>query len=117
MPSRHIAAIERQGSSAVVRLDGDLTVPAARSFYGQLQNLAKRRDVRAIVLDFSAVGRVDSSAVAAVSLVDRQIRKQGKTLDVTELGDHHRAAFAMVPRRVEEAAPAEQASALERVGE
>jgi phospholipid/cholesterol/gamma-HCH transport system permease protein len=117
MPSALATSVERDGRSAIVHLTGDLTVPTARTFYAQLQTLAKRRDVRTIVVDFSQVGRVDSSGVAAVSLVERFLQQHKKTLDLKELGDDHRAAFAMVPRTFEEPVSVEQPGALEQVGD
>jgi len=110
-------SVERDGRSVVVRLQGDLIIPTARAFYLQLQSLARRRDVRTVVIDFSRAGRVDSSGVAAVSLVGRMLARHGKTLDLTELGGHHRAAFDMLPRTIDEPAAAIQPTVLEQVGD
>jgi len=115
--SEPVASVERDGRAAVVRLHGDLTVPTAKALYVGLQDLARRRDVRSIILDFGEVGRIDSSGVAAVSLVGQQIKRSGKQLDMRELEDRHRAAFAMLPKKVESHEPTiEQDSTLEKVG-
>ncbi len=112
-----VASVERDGRAAVVRLQGDLIVPTARALYTELQGVARRRDVRSIVLDFGDVGRIDSSGVAAVSLVGRQIKRNGKQLELRDLEERHRAAFAMVPKKVEKGEPvAEEDTAMEVVG-
>ena len=72
--------------------------------------------MRSIVLDFKSVGRIDSSGVAAVSLVGRQIQRSGKQLELRELDDRHRAALAMVPKKVETPEPIEVETPIEQVG-
>jgi phospholipid/cholesterol/gamma-HCH transport system permease protein len=89
--------VERRGRDAIVHLRGDLVVPRARELYGTLRSVCRRRDVGRVVVDFSEVGRIDSSAVAAVTLVGKQLERSGKTLDMTELDERHRAAFALAP--------------------
>jgi phospholipid/cholesterol/gamma-HCH transport system permease protein len=110
-------SVERDGRAAMVRLTGDLTIPGAKLLYAQLQDLARRRDVREIKLDFTKVGRIDSSAVAAVSLVGRQAKRNGKTIQLLEMAKHHRAAFAMAPRKIPEPDPEPQPTSLERIGD
>jgi phospholipid/cholesterol/gamma-HCH transport system permease protein len=89
--------IERDGRSAVVHLRGDLMVPTARLLYTKLRTVARRRDVRKVVLDFSDAGRIDSAGVAVVSLIGRLLKHSGKHLDLARLHDQHRAALALAP--------------------
>ena len=89
--------IERDGRAAVVHLRGDLMVPTARALYTKLRTVARRRDVRKVVLDFSDAGRIDSSGVAVVSLIGRLLKHSGKHLDLAKLHDQHRAALALAP--------------------
>jgi phospholipid/cholesterol/gamma-HCH transport system permease protein len=98
-----VATVERDGRSAVVHLRGDLVVQTARGLYGALRTVAKRREVRTVVLDFSEAGRIDSSGVAVVSLIRRQLTSSGKRLDLARMHDQHRAALELAP---EVAAPA-----------
>jgi phospholipid/cholesterol/gamma-HCH transport system permease protein len=117
--------ITRDGRSAVVHLRGDLVVPRVRELYAELNAVARRRDVRTLVLDFSRAGRIDSSGIAVVALLGRQLAGSGKTLDLSRLGDQHRAALALAPdpagappappAEVPEAAVAVRA--IERLGE
>jgi phospholipid/cholesterol/gamma-HCH transport system permease protein len=111
-------AIQRDGRSAVVRLRGDLVVPAVGGLYTTLRTVARRREVRTLVLDFSGAGRIDSSGIAVVALIGRQLARQGKQLDLSCMQDQHRAALALAPELTEE--PAESvatAGSLERAGE
>ena len=65
-----------------------------------------------LVLDFSDAGRLDSSGVAVVTLIGRQLAGGGRRLDLAHLGEQHRAALALAPapvERAEPAAPAEDA--------
>ncbi len=117
MPPELATSVERDGRAAVVRLEGDLVVPTARALYTQLQDIARRRDVRSIVIDFARVGRIDSSGVAAVSLVGQQAKRSGRTLELRELGEHHRAAFAMSPRKVEEPPAEPPPTSFEALGD
>ena len=119
-----VTTIERDGRAAVVRLRGDLVVPTARGLYGELRGLARRRDVRAVVLDFARAGRIDSAGTAVVSLIGRQLAQSGKTLELSHLDEQHRAALALAPEpggKRGEAADAAEAtglsSVIERLGE
>ncbi|HEU4733413.1 MAG TPA: ABC transporter permease [Kofleriaceae bacterium] len=89
--------IDRDGRAAVVHLHGDLVVPTARGLYAKLRSVAKRRDVRTVVLDFADAGRIDSSGVAVVTLISRQLAESGKQLDLSRMQDQHRAALALAP--------------------
>jgi phospholipid/cholesterol/gamma-HCH transport system permease protein len=92
--------IEHAGGSAVVHLHGDLVVPTARKLYTKLCTEAKRRELRTLVLDFSDAGRIDSSGIAVVALIGRQLARRGKKLDLSRMKDQHRAALALSPEHV-----------------
>lgn len=102
--------VERRDGTAIVRVRGDVVIPTARSLYGALRAAARRKDVAAVVVDFSAAGRLDSSGVAVLSLGSRLAARAGKAFDLRELNDHHRAAIAMLP------APPTEPPAFERQG-
>lgn len=110
--------VERNGRSAIVHLRGDLVVPTARAVYARLRSVAKRRDIRTVVLDFSDAGRIDSSGIAVISLIGRQLARSGKKLDLSRLRDQHRAAFELSPDKASEPPePVEEPGILERLGE
>src|SRR5262249_28318348 len=83
--------IERDGRAALVRLHGALVVSRMREIYVVLRAVARQRDVAVMVLDFSDAGRIDSSGVAAIALIGRQLADSGKRLDLEHLGEQHRA--------------------------
>src|SRR4051812_11127961 len=95
-------AIERDGRSAVVRLQGDLVVKTVGPLYVRLRGLAKQRDTRTVVLDFTGVGRIDSSGSAIVSLLGRQLRRAGKKLELQGMSDQHRATIELTPDEARE---------------
>jgi phospholipid/cholesterol/gamma-HCH transport system permease protein len=99
-----------------IQLSGDLVVGKARALYGELRHCARRRDVRTLVLDFTGVGRVDSSAVAVVGLVERQLRRHGKQLELVGLDERARAAFSLQPPPPVEELPVAPEGTVERVG-
>ncbi len=87
--------IDRHGREARLRVKGDLVVAGSALLYDQLRALGRRRDVQTVVLDFSEVGRVDSSALAVVSLVGRQLSRRGKLLDLVALHDQHKQVLEL----------------------
>ena len=114
----HAPAREPAGATLVVRLDGDLVIATARDLHHRLRVAARRRDARLVVLDFAAAGRFDSAGVAAIALGQRQLARAGKRVELRHLGDHHRAALALIPTtRPAPEAVEEPAGLLERVGE
>jgi len=89
--------VERDGRSTVVRLRGDLVIRGASELYATLRAAARRRDTARLVLDFAEAGRIDSSGVAVVGLIRRQLAHGGKQLTLAGLGEQHRAALALAP--------------------
>ena len=111
--------VERSGETATIRLEGDVVVDTAARLYGRLSSLCRQQAVRSVVLDFSGAGRVDSAGVATVSLGSQMMARAGKSFDLVHLGEHHRAAFALMPAlepraEVDREAPP---GVFERVGE
>lgn len=113
-----VARIHRQRGTAVIQLEGDVVVDTAGRLYRRLRGLARRRDVRSVVIDFTGAGRLDSAGVATVSLGSRLLARAGKGFDLVHLGEHHQAAFELMPLEVPRAAGGddERPGLLERVG-
>ena len=112
-----VATIERTGRAAVVHLQGDVVAEVAPQLYGKLRSVCRRRDVQKVIVDFSKAGRVDSSGVAVISVVGRQLERAGKKLELDELQPHHRAAMDLAPQAPAPRAPIEHAGLLERMGD
>jgi phospholipid/cholesterol/gamma-HCH transport system permease protein len=96
-------AIDRASRTATLHMTGDVAIASARELYGAMRTIAKRRDIKRVVLDFSRAGRVDSAGLAVVSLAGQMMRRGGKRFDLENLGDVHRAALELLPE--DEAAP------------
>jgi phospholipid/cholesterol/gamma-HCH transport system permease protein len=116
-----ITQVDRASRTANVALRGDLVIPTAQATMGQLRGLARRRDLKHVVLDFSDAGRVDTSGVAVVSLVKRQMARAGKQLELANLRDTHKAAFELIDQAKADADAnadheAEPLGFVERVG-
>jgi phospholipid/cholesterol/gamma-HCH transport system permease protein len=111
------ATIEREGRNAIARLHGDLTRDRAKDLLRCLRGAAKQRGAKALVLDFGDVQRLDSSAVAVISLISKQVSRGGRTIELANLGEQHKAALEMLPGRTHTLAPREPiAGAIERLG-
>lgn len=112
---------ERSRGTAVIRLDGDVVVDTAARLYRRMRGLCRRRDVRAVVVDFAGAGRLDSAGVATLALGSRMLAQAGKGFDLVHLGEHHQAAFELMPPAAAGAAPTEEGEEapglLERVGD
>lgn len=110
-------AIERQGKTAIVRVRGDVVIPTSRALHSTLKGLQKRRDVKKVVLDFAEVGKLDSSAIAAIEIAKRSLKRVGKELELDKLDERHRAAFELAPKTAAKAVPPEERpSWLETIG-
>ncbi|MGE3455507.1 MAG: ABC transporter permease [Kofleriaceae bacterium] len=108
--------MDRAERCAVVQVHGDLVIPTVGPIHSRLQTLARQRSVRAVVLDFTDTGWIDSAGVATVALMRRTLARAGKTLELRELGEHHRAALELAPRAVDEPGLQPPPSSLERIG-
>jgi len=111
-----VATVERAGRAAVVHLQGDVLVDAAPQLYGKLRAVCRRRGVSKVVVDFSRAGRVDSSGIAVLSMVGRQLERAGKTIEFEELAPHHKAAFALAPTEFVAPEPVDVPGTFERLG-
>lgn len=109
--------VKRDGRSAIVHLRGDLVVPTARVVYSTLRTVARRRDVKTVVLDFADAGRIDSSGIAVISLIGRLLSESGKKLDLSRLHEQHRAALELSSEKPPEPEPLEAPGVIERLGE
>ena len=117
-PAAHGSTIERRDGSAVLRLRGDVAIPTARAIYDRVRAVARRRDVRSVVLDFAAVQRLDSAGVAVVSLAERVVTRGGKKFALENVGERHRAALELVdPDDLRPIERVDQPGWLERFGE
>ena len=101
----------------MVRIHGDVVVTTARPLYSQLRGLARRRDIRAVVIDFSEAGRLDSAGVAVVALGSEMMTRHKKSFDLRALDDHHRAAIASLPATDTPPVPADRPGWFERIGD
>jgi phospholipid/cholesterol/gamma-HCH transport system permease protein len=110
--------VARHGREATVHVHGDLVIATAGRLYGGLRGAGRRRDVSHLVIDFSGAGRLDSSAIAVVSLVSRQLTGRGKRVELRALSAAHQAAFDMLPAELAAPTPAPAMAGLaERVGD
>ncbi len=91
--------LDRKTRTATVRVRGDIIIPTAAQLYGQLRGVARRRDIKTVIVDFAEAGRLDSSGVAVVSLGARLMERGGKRFDVAHLSELHRAALDLTPAR------------------
>jgi phospholipid/cholesterol/gamma-HCH transport system permease protein len=106
-----------RGRTAMVRPRGDLMIGNAGAFFESVASSIARRDVDGVVVSFADVGRIDSAAVAVVSLGSRMAASSAKRFELEAVAPAHRAALALalsppgVPPRLE------RPGAFERLGE
>lgn len=113
-------AMPPRSASAVVPLRGDLVRAHARKLHRTLRAVARRREAKKVILDFTDAGRIDSSGIAIISILSRKLAHGGRTLEFTKLEKHHEAALALLPKPTTDAVhePEEPAPGrLERIGE
>lgn len=104
-------------ASTVVSLQGDLVRGTVRRLHRHLRAVARRRNAQTVVLDFSAAGKIDSSGLAAISLLARHLQRSGRTLELVQLAPHHETTLALLPKTSAVPEPSDPPpGALERVG-
>jgi phospholipid/cholesterol/gamma-HCH transport system permease protein len=90
-------SVDRRAHTATIRVEGDVVIPTAKRFYDQLRSAVRLRDAQRIVIDLEHAERVDSSALAAVSLARQLAARSGKQVELAHLDARHAAAFELLP--------------------
>lgn len=93
----------------VLRLSGDVVLDAAADLYAELRRLSVDRSVRALTVDFSDVGTLDSAGAAAAKLGVEMFERTGRRCDLRHLSGQHAEALALVTEEREAVAPRESA--------
>lgn len=103
--------------STVVALEGDLVRTTVRRLHRHLKAVARRKNAKTVVLDFSGAGRIDSSGLAAISVLAKHLQRTGRTLELTKLSKHHEATLSLLPKvPVQPEAEEPPPGTLERLG-
>ncbi|MBL0215010.1 MAG: ABC transporter permease [Myxococcales bacterium] len=87
-----------RAATTTVPLKGDLVRTNARRLHRELRAVGRRRDGKTVVLDFSGAGRIDSSGIAVISVLAKQLARSGRTLELTKLSTQQEAALALLPK-------------------
>jgi len=104
-------------ATTVVPLKGDLVRDTVQRLHRDLKAVARRRDAKTVVLDFSAAGKIDSSGLAAISVLAKQLQRSGRTLELAKTSEQHEATLALLPKQaVKTEAIEPPPGALERIG-
>lgn len=110
--------MQASAATTVVPLKGDLVRTTVRRLHRDLRAVARRRDAKTVVLDFSAAGKIDSSGLAAISVLAKSLQRSGRKLELAKLSAHHEATLALLPKEaVEIEKPEPPPGALERIGD
>lgn len=108
---------DKQGGATTVRPVGALNVHSVPELYDALAKLLKERHVEAVVVDFSEVESVDSSAIAAFSVLKMSAESAKKSLHIRQMSPETRQAFALMSQGGGEVTKTEQLHPLEWVGD
>jgi anti-anti-sigma factor len=76
-----------QDTTAEVEVAGDLDMAAAFKFETRLDALLATKDVRAVALDLSSVGFMDSAGLGALLAVRDRAQDLGKRLTLAQVSD------------------------------
>ncbi|MEO6771903.1 MAG: ABC transporter permease [Kofleriaceae bacterium] len=88
-------SIDRPTRTATIAVMGNLAIPDAKGLYDCLKSVARRRDVRTIVLDLGNTERIDGAGMAVVSLGRTLAQRAGKRLEVANVDAQHRQALEL----------------------
>lgn len=89
------ASIDRHKRTATIAVMGDLAIPDAKGLYDCLKSVARRRDVRTIVLDLGKTERIDGAGMAVVSLARRIAKRSRKQFQITNVDVRHQKALEL----------------------
>jgi phospholipid/cholesterol/gamma-HCH transport system permease protein len=88
-------SIDRSSRTATIAVDGDLAIPNAKAFYDCVRAVARRRDVRRVVLDFKNAQRIDGAGLAVISLGRKLTARSGKKFDLANVDAKHAKALEL----------------------
>jgi anti-anti-sigma factor len=88
------ARVERDGTLAIVRFDGDITSASSDAVLGAYRSLPP--EVKEISLDFNKVPYLNSSGIALVIQMVMHANTAGQKVAVFGLTPHFRKVFTMV---------------------
>jgi anti-sigma B factor antagonist len=86
--------VERNGSLAVLRLEGDLTSTSKEAVLGAYEKLPS--DTKEILLDFSKVQYLNSSGIAVVIQLLMKANKSARKVQTFGLTPHFQKVFTML---------------------
>jgi len=93
-PIQTRSKVERDGTLAIVRLEGDITSASRDAVLGTYEGLAA--DVSGVALDFGKVPYLNSSGIALVIQLMMEASKAGRKVSVFGLTPHFQKVFTMV---------------------
>jgi anti-sigma B factor antagonist len=88
------AKVERNGSVAVLRFEGDVTSTSSDAVLGSYEKLPP--ETKEILLDFSKVQYLNSSGIALVIQLLMEANKSGQKVQTFGLTPHFQKVFTML---------------------
>ncbi|MFL6450060.1 MAG: STAS domain-containing protein [Bryobacteraceae bacterium] len=88
------AKVERNGSVAVLRFEGDVTSTSSGAVLGSYEKLPP--ETKEILLDFSKVQYLNSSGIALVIQLLMEANKSGQKVQTFGLTPHFQKVFTML---------------------
>ena len=77
----------KEDGALVVRIDGEIDHHTAQSLLASINTLLDIQHPLSIILDFSAVGFMDSSGIAVILNCHRRMKELGGKLEVVEVAN------------------------------
>jgi len=93
MTSRCDVAVRRLEGAAVIELAGDLDGTAADTLGAAYEEAVAQGEPSTVVLDFSAVGYINSTGIALIVGVLARARAQHRKVVASGLSEHYRDIF------------------------
>jgi phospholipid/cholesterol/gamma-HCH transport system permease protein len=116
--NRQDVQIEVRADEARVSPRGRLDVHGAGALYAALDSLARRAELRRVVVDLSLVEVLDGAGIATLSIMAERLHETGRALTVEGVSEAQRAALSMMPARARARPAAEEVDGFfARVGD
>jgi anti-sigma B factor antagonist len=91
----HVRVVN-EGERTTLFLSGSIDIPSAENLKRSLNDAAERQDLKEIVVDFSEVDSIGSSAIGALLLSHREFSDRGIKFHITNVNKEIRALFKII---------------------
>jgi len=85
-----------EGERITLFLSGSIDIPSAESLKKSLIDVAEQKDVKEIIVDFTEIDSIGSSAIGALLLSHKEFSKKGIKFHIANVNEEINALFKII---------------------